>query len=52
MNDLILTVWMREEVPEMLTMMRSRRMCCVQLGTNLGMRGCDPRSSLSLSWAP
>lgn len=35
-DDLILAVWVRRELQETLTTMRSKRMCWVQLGTNLG----------------
>ena len=51
-DNFILTIWVRGVLPETLMRMRSKRMCWVQLGTNLGMRGSEPLSSLSrsLSW--
>ena len=48
-DNFILTIWVRGVLPETLMRMRSKRMCWVQLGTNLGMRGSEPLSSLSRS---
>lgn len=48
-DNFVLTIWICEWIPETLMSTLSNRICWVQLGTNLGMMGSDPLSSLSLS---
>ena len=48
-HNFILTICIVKDIPETLMRIRSKRMCWVQLGTNLGIIGSHPLSSLSLS---